>query len=359
MTDFLMFTPAYPPLVGGVEKHLYEVCRSLRDKGKTGKVVVLHAPPASGEISNDGNVIWLDPQPLLKCVPKTRWLRLGAQFIQIVSRHPDAILHFHDYGVLWPFLPILKKTGWRKRAFVTFHGWEGYYPLDSSVIARRQKCAALAVGNIAAGDFIPKWYGTPADAVIYGGIYPERFSNGIEAQSLPLSAAYLGRFEPDNGILEIVAAWRENDRAGKHKIPLHLFGSGSLEPQLAVWQNEGELDLKVSPPVSDVGAVLQNHPIIFASGYLSILEALCARRIVFAYFNNPLREEYLRLHPAAKSMFICGSAADVRAGLQELRESPATVYARMQDSWRWAQTQTWDRLAQTYLSLWQKSSAPC
>lgn len=79
------------------------------------------------------------------------------------------------------------------------------------------------------------------------------------------------------------------------------------------------------------GAILKDHPIVFASGYLTILEALCARRIVFAYFNNPLREEYLRLHPAANSMFICGSAADVAAGLKQLRESPVEVYARAQE----------------------------
>jgi hypothetical protein len=123
-------------------------------------------------------------------------------------------------------------------------------------------------------------------------------------------------------------------------------------------QSEEDVDLKVAPPVGEVAAILKNHPLVFASGYLTILEALCARRIVFAYFNNPLREEYLRLHPAAKSLFICGSAQDVRAGLQQLQDSPAEVYARAQQSWRWAQTQTWERLAQTYLQLWKKSPAP-
>jgi glycosyltransferase involved in cell wall biosynthesis len=353
MTDYLMFTPAYPPLVGGVEKHLFEVCGALREQGKNGKVVVLHAP-----LSNEKDVLWLDPQPILKLLPKTRWLRLGAQFIKIVSQHPNAILHFHDYGVLWPFLSIIKTMGWSKRSFITFHGWEGNYPLDANVIAKRQKCAALTAGNIAAGDFIPRWYGTPADAVVYGGVHPEQFSSVGDAQTLPLSAAYLGRFEPDNGILEIVAAWRENHRATGQKIPLRLFGSGSLEPQLAALQSEEDVDLKVAPPVAEVSVILKNHPLVFASGYLTILEALCARRIVFAYYNNPLREEYLRLHPAANAMFICGSAQDVRAGLQQLQDSPAEVYARAQQSWRWAQTQTWERLAQTYLQLWKKSPAP-
>ena len=352
MTDYLMFTPAYPPLVGGVEKHLEEVCRALREKGKRGKVVVLHAP-----LSHEENVIWLDPQPLLKSIPKTRWLRLGAQFVQIVSRHPGAVLHFHDFGVLWPFLSIVEKMKWSKRVYITFHGWEGYYPLDNDVISKRQKCAALAVGNIAAGDFIPRWYGTPADFITYGGVHPEQFREIGEAQSLPLSAAYLGRFEPDNGILEIVAAWRENHRAHGEKIPLQVFGSGSLGEQLSALQNEANLDLAVSPPVSDVRAVLQKHPVVFASGYLSILEALCARRIVFAYFNNPLREEYLRLHPAANAIFICGSAQDVLAGLQQLRETPDEVFARARPSWRWAQSQTWELLAQTYLQLWGKAPA--
>lgn len=353
MTDFLMFTPAYPPLTGGVEKHLFEVRRELEAKGARGKIIVLHAPLSTRE-----NVIWLDPQPLVGRLPKTRWLRLGAQFIRIVSRHPRAVLHFHDYGVLWPFLPIIKALGWSRRTFITFHGWEGQYPLDPRVIAKRQKCAALAVGNIAVGDFIPQWYGTPADAVVYGGVHPHELAAGEDIRSLPLAAAYLGRFEPDNGVLELVEALRQTHSAGGTRVPLHLFGGGSLESRLRELQNAPELSLTMAPPVADVEAVLRRHPVIFASGYLTILEALHARRIVFAYFNNPLREEYLRLHPAAESLFICGNAEDVQAGLKRLRETPSEVYARAEAGWHWARNQTWERLAETYIALWKKAIAP-
>lgn len=354
MTEYLMFTPAYPPQVGGVEKHLYEVVQLLKDKGHRGKIVVFHEA-----LSTEEDVIWLDPQPLVKQVPKTRWIQLYLHFIKIIREHPKAVLHFHDYGVLWPFLPIIKMMGWSKRTFITFHGWEGNCPLDPQVILKRQKCAELAVGNIAAGDFIPKWYDAPADAVVYGGVHPQEFSTNIKnITELPLSAAYLGRFEPDNGVLELVEALRQHYLTAGQKVPLHLYGNGSLEMQLTELQSNADISMIVSPPVSDVNTVLQQHPIIFASGYLTILEALCARRIVFAYFNNRLREDYLRLHPAAEAMFICGSAADVQSGLKQLQEEPEKVYARAEPHWQWARTQTWERLAETYIQLWTRAPAP-
>jgi glycosyltransferase involved in cell wall biosynthesis len=349
---YLMFTPAYPPLVGGVEKHLYEVHKSLEAKGLHGKIVVLHPP-----LSTDKDVIWLDPKTILK-VPKTGRLSLYAQFINIVSQHPNAVLHFHDFTVLWPFVPIIKLMGWSKRTFITFHGWEGRCPLDPKVISKRQKCNSMAVGNIAVGDFIPKWYDTPADIVVYGGIHPQTSSQSNNAKNLPQAAAYMGRFEPDNGILEIVEALRKHYQVTEQKFPLHLYGSGSLLEPLKNMQRSAGLCLEISPPVSNVDAVLQQHPIIFASGYLTILEALYARRIVFAYYNNSLREDYLRLHPAANAMFICGSADDVRAGLKQLQEKPDEVYARAEESWQWAQTQTWDRLAESYIQLWDKAARP-
>jgi len=207
-------------------------------------------------------------------------------------------------------------------------------------------------GTVAVGDFVPKWYGTPVDMITYGGVDVENYSQmPMQDTKLPLRIAYLGRFEVDTGVFELVRAVQAYLATHKATVELHLFGHGSLMKQLSNLQ-QSELPIFISPPVVDITGILKTFPIIFASGYLTILEALCARRIVFAYYNNPLREDYLRLHPAADSLFVCGSVEDVVTGLSKCIQDTNNAFVRSEHGWDWAQKQSWENLAQKYVSLW-------
>jgi len=349
--DYIMIAPAYPPFVGGVERHVYEVHHALGRLGLKGRVIVFHQQPSLGVLAEDAT--WIDSNRLWGWLPKSARLRRALKFIKIISQYPEAKLHFHDFGTIYPILPLLKLLGYLHRTFLTFHGWEGKYPPEPRVISMRQKCAKAVMGNIAVGKFIPKWYGTEPNMITYGGVDVERYSNITpDCNRLPLRVAYVGRFEQDTGILELINAIRAYYRVSGVRIDMHLFGSGRLKEDLLMLQSDSSVLVTVSPPVSDMTKVLERFPIIFASGYLTILEALCARRIVFAYYNNPLREDYLRLHPASRSMFICGNAQDVIDGLTLCHENIHGACQFSEPGWQWAKRQSWDNLAKQYLNLW-------
>lgn len=82
-------------------------------------------------------------------------------------RHLDLIrwadgVHAHD--VYFWYMPFF----WMKKSFVTFHGWEGVYPIPWKNILIRKLTEKMTKGNICVGDFISKWYRTEPTFVTYG-----------------------------------------------------------------------------------------------------------------------------------------------------------------------------------------------
>jgi glycosyltransferase involved in cell wall biosynthesis len=211
---------------------------------------------------------------------------------------------------------------------------------------------------MAVGDFIPKWYGTRSDIISYGGVDVSRYAAVAEQSPiwrLPLRVAYLGRFDADTGVRELINAAKTYYTGTGRKLDLHLFGSGNLHREIAARTAEDGMSLTINAPVTDTSIVLRDFPIVFASGYLSILESFCAGRIVFSYYNNLLREDYLRLHPTAGSMFVCGSADEVVRGISECVKDADAVESRCETAWRWARLQSWDALAARYIQLWDRT----
>ena len=345
----MMIAPSYPPNMGGVERHVFEVHRALQRLGMRGQVVVLKDRPPRLQDSPD--VTWLGSRKLWGRVPKTTRLRMTWDLRRLVREINPRVVHLHDS---YAMLPIVRLLGLLPRTYVTFHGWEGVCPVRPEAIATRQKVANRLRGNIAIGDFIPKWYGTEADFVNYGGVEVERYSAaaGEDADPDNRSMAYFGRFEQDTGILDVVEAVRRSNAGSDRPLLLDLYGMGSLEKRLVALCEQTSNAVRILPPVTDIAELLPKYRNVFVSGYLSILESLCAERTVCAYYHNRLREEYLRLHPAASSMFICGSVDDIIACLSLCRSDPPGVLSKCRGGWEWAKKQTWDSVARVYLKLW-------
>jgi hypothetical protein len=190
--------------------------------------------------------------------------------------------------------------------------------------------------------------------VTYGGVDASAFRHYRPATPKePLKLAYIGRLEPDTGLLALFASLESLD-----DVPLvvSFFGEGSLKAAATVLSGRvsGKISVRVGPPTSDVHSVLASHDVILASGYLTILEALNARRFVVAFYDNPLRRDYLAMHPAAEAMWRCGGAEDFTASLRELRSMRTDeLHARYQTAWDWASEQDWGRVAGQYVDLWR------
>lgn len=91
---------------------------------------------------------------------------------------------------------------------------------------------------------------------------------------------------------------------------------------------------------------------VFASGYLSILEAALARKLVFASYSDPIRKDYLLMHPIAIHMIIGQTPPDLAKTLST--HSSLETAKMVELAHAWAVRQTWPALVKTYETLWKK-----
>lgn len=79
---------------------------------------------------------------------------------------------------------------------------------------------------------------------------------------------------------------------------------------------------------TNVPQLIKQANYVFTTGYLGIVESYLANKKVFWSWNNPVKEDYIKMHPM-------------------YGKSLKTAHA-------WAKTQTWSKLADAYETLWQK-----
>lgn len=346
-TRYIMVTPNYWPNIGGVEKHVKKVHDALGRLGYQGKIIVLtNRPP------NDmGDAIWIEPRKILG-IPLTTKVKMQLKLFFQLNESRNAVWHFHDYGTYLNFANIAR-TFSNNRIFLTFHGWEGHSPPDPKIVAKRQWCARQVQGNMAIGHYIEKWYKTKPDVISYGAVDVDIFSKiPNSVKDMPPRIAYIGRLEPDTGVKELVESMQVLKESYNLQIPLDIYGSGKYRDYILKFALDQGLAISVNPPQEDLVPILQNCSILFASGYLTILEALCAKRVVFAYYTNELRKDYLQTHPAAASMYICGNEQEVAQSLAEVLLNLNSACQKSKPGWSWAQKQSWEALATNYLKLW-------
>src|SRR6266568_800748 len=282
------------PHIGGVERHVMEISTLLIKKGYEVTVITEALPEAAGKLPHvpvnevNGIKIYRISTGPDNTVKKFRiWREMGS--LKKIIRDAD-VVHCHD--VFFWYLPFrfLYPT---KPVFTTFHGYESY-PITKSAIRVRKLSEKLSWGNICVGDFIPKWYGTKPTIVSYGGTdIPKNVSN---LKSKKESAVFIGRLDEQTGVLTYTKAI-EILRKKYPKFDLTFIGDGkyrkTIEKKFEVlgFQNEPE-------------KYFQKYHFAFVSRYLSILEAFAARRLVFAVYDNPVKEDYLRLAPYSKWIVI-------------------------------------------------------
>ncbi len=129
-------------------------------------------------------------------------------------------------------------------------------------------------------------------------------------------AIFIGRSDPDSGLDQY------QKLAKLKRITLDIF---SHTPNAAKY--------------------LPEHDVAFVSGYLTILEALAAGIPVLANYNNDIKKDYLLMAPFAEfiDVFSVASQAKLEFNLR-----------RISNGRKWAQQQTWAKLAKTYEQLWRK-----
>lgn len=251
------------------------------------------------------------------------------------------IVHCHD--VFFWYLPFRFLYPFKK-IFTTFHGYEGY-PLKPKDIFIHKVSEKLSNGNICIGDFIQKWYGTKPNFVSYGGVNIMEMKNEKWEMKNKNSAVFVGRLDEQTGFLTYLEAVKKI----REKIPdfkFTVFGDGKFK-------NKISKDTDFRGFVRNPEKELSKSNFVFASRYLSILEAMAAKRLVFAVYDNSLKEDYLKMSPFAKLINIASSENGLAEKVLYFLKNPEEEEMIVSKAFEWVKNQSWKNLANACIKLWQ------
>ena len=230
------------PRIGGVEKHLNKITTELRSM-KYEVTTISEEDIKPPKIKYFGLLyVWY-------------WLFKNRKLIT-----DSDIVHIHDVFVWYlPFRFLFP----RKKVYITFHGWEGKWPIQKWAILNKRLANYLCNGSIAVGKYIEKYYGIKSDYVIYGGVSK---TQKIKNSKTPNTVVWLGRQDEDTGINEFQQKLKES-------------------------KNQ-KLKVSYVTNVKNPEKYLKTAEYCVPSGYLSYLEAKSYGCKIMTFANNPLKEDY-------------------------------------------------------------------
>jgi len=247
--------------------------------------------------------------------PRIKFIGLLTIWLKIIKnchliRQAD-IIHIHDVFI-W-YLP-LRFIFPKKRVFITFHGWEGKYPIPKTSIIQKRLAWKLTEGNICVGNYISKIYGIKSDIVTFGGVK----DGGGVLKKANNSIVYVGRLEKDTG-LEIFLAWLSKNPQFK----VEFCGDGNLRDRC---EKFGRVRGFCDPTF-----LMQRSEYCVPGGYLSAIEAMVYKCKILVFWSNPLKKDIWQDTP-------------FYGWIKNNNTTSAYV---------WARRQTWDKLTEEYQSLWR------
>lgn len=347
----VMISPLYDPHTGGVEKHVKRVSEELVKKDND--VLVLTLKHDSNlpdfELKDKIEIYRFPKAPLVQI---WRWLIKRRSIL----READ-VVHCHDVTTFLYYLPfrLLNPT---VPVYITFHGFEGIIPIPKSIKLKRKVAEKLTNGNICVGHYIQKWYGTRADTVIYGAVdsvITSLHTMEPDISDRPIDAVFVGRLEKDTGIMIYINAIRILKDKFNQEIEVHLCGDGTLRDSITEIGRKYKLNLHLHGFV-DPKPYLKRAKFAFTSGYLSILEAMAESCLVFSVYDNPLKEDYLRMMPCANLLVICSNPEDLATSILNWRQNIGQVADKVRVGRDYALQQTWGSIANIYTHLWRVKS---
>lgn len=348
--SIVFFCDSYLPNIGGVQRHIENVSKALVIKNINVVVITIH---------NGDNELYAPEQYGIEVIYLKRnknilLSKIGLVFqlfVYIKKILKARVWHFHDYSNFLRFLPVIKPLSllFKKKIFITFHGWEGFIPPKRSIVCKRKICEIFSNGNMCVGHFIQKWYGTNPDIVIYGGV-DSRISEECTEEKVIM---FLGRLAEDSGCKYFIEAWGEISKCYPEYVLL-VCGDGPLRNELENSIKENKVkNVEFMGMVKNPFPFIKRAQVIFTTGYLGILESLYCKRSVIAVYDNPLKKDYLNMIPNSQDiMWITDSSDGIVNCFPEALENRKKGI----EGHKFAKLNTWDAVAEAYLKLWRINS---
>lgn len=335
----LFFARLFYPHVGGVEKHVLEISKrliqsrhsvtivteqfdiALKSKEEKDKITIFRIPVGLSGKSKKF-IVW-------------KWLYKNRHLLKNAD-----IIHCHD--VFFWYLPFALLNP-MKNVYTTFHGYEGY-PISKKAILYRKLFEYMSSKTICVGDFMRKWYHSKPTIVTYGAVsFPDK-----SMKPRKNTAIFIGRLDEQTGIETYVKAVKLI-RKKIASFTLIVYGDGPYKDKM---KRDGII-LKGfdSSAEKEIG----KYEFAFVSRYLAILEAMAAKRLVFAVYDNPVKEDYIKMSPFKDWIIICDTPETLARQVLYYKIHREEANKKIDKAFAWVKNQKWKNLTKTYLQLWESS----
>lgn len=348
----LFLSRLYWPHVGGVERHVEEIAKRLKLKAISIKILTTRYDKSlkTREKRNGMEIIRFEQ-------PKIKFLGLLYTWLWML-RNIDLIyksdrIHTNDVFIWYlPFRFLFP----RKPVFTTFHGRWGKYPIPLVDVIQKRLGAKLSNGVISIGEYIPKNYGFKSDITLYGAVniiqnskiskaWP--FGLKIKNDNSKSKIIYVGRLDEDTGLpifLNSLKRCRRTD--DRSEVNIGFCGDGKM-------RKECEKFGKVYG-FTDPTPFYRKAKFCFASGYLTIHEAMAHKCLVFAAYKHPLHRDYYKLTPFSKFIFISDNPQKIAERIKYLNKNQKAAQKIIEEGYNWVKGETWEKLTNSYIKLWER-----
>lgn len=360
MAKIIHLTPYYEPHLGGVEKHVREIAQIAKNNGDE-VTIICQQHSQSLPLAERINGIHIIRIPVLKFHSKffflpifdklffklRLWTFIASKGQLLVAAD---IVQIHDvFWWIWPIYPLIYY-----KTFLTFHGWEGKFPIPWWIKLHRYYNWMAAKKTMHVGKFIQDFYwDKPAD-ITYGGVTKSKIeenqnkkqpNNGLWIEKLS-KVVFVGRLEMVNDIDKVIEFLRLlKDK--KPKVQITFVGDGS-------WRTECEKLGRVTGLVADPSRYVLTADLVCANSYLSILESQAMGKLVLSFFGNKIKESYLKHFPGVKWMLVVENPHLLFVVLEKLTNKQHAILSH--GARDYAQSQTWEKVYQQYLKLWSNEN---
>ncbi len=340
-------TTSFYPNKGGVENHVMSVARELIARGHSISVLAPDAHRASDHETFEG----IDISRFRATPFVAAWVSLW-RFRDVV-RNAD-IVHLHDFSTyiwVWPYLVLF-----RKKFYITFHGWEGRIPPNPLFIKLRRMIERKSAGSMVIGDFITKWYGQRPTIISYGGVAQDLIVPiRPPANDDRLELLFFGRLAPDTGALRALEFFKRIRAAYPHA-RFTVLGDGPSKPEIERYIAREHLPIELHGWVAQPRTYLERADVVVTTGYLGILEALAAGAIVCSLYDNELKRDYICMSPFADLIMHANSPEALAEKYHALHHDRTAETALRTAAHSFVLDHTWDRVVTSYERLWQGTS---
>jgi len=332
----VQITPFFKPHLGGVETHVEKITQLLvAQKNQVTILTIQHSPDLKLVEKFAGAEVYRLPFIAINQKMATwRWMWSQRKQLQAAD-----IIQIHD--LVWWLYPFY--FFYRQKMAITFHGWEGEFPVPLKNKIQRFLASKLVTATIHIGAWIQEFYWDKPDSVIYGGAETTHLENSYQIQKNSINCAYIGRLEAVNEIERYVMLIKNLKK--NLTVKMTWVGDGSYR---VACQKIG----KVTGMIDQPSNYLQTADYVFANSYLSILEAQSMGKVVVALYSHKLKQRYLESYPGSEYLIMATDPLDAQVKIEELIIDRQKFSVLSSNGQKFARTQTWEKVLHSYEEIW-------